>query len=401
MAKGIYERKGKQGDLTYYIRYQFQGTDIKERVGRKSRGFTREMAKEALKSRLGDIARGQFSLEKSRKPVPFSKLAERYREYASSNWRAWDKEKHLVEVFGRYFGDNPLSQITTWQIEKWKVERCREVKPNTVNRQLTVIKHMFKKAVEWGLARTNPAAGVKQFSYNDQRTRYLTEEEIDRLINACKLQESRPWLTPLVTLALNTGMRQGELLKLRWEQVNWDSNSFTLKQPKTLRVKTIPLNEAAKEALKWFNDHRYGDYVIMHHWGKSFQRSTVNKSFKMSLSKAKITNCRWNDMRHTFASHLVMEEIDLPTVSELMGHSNITMTMRYAHLAPKHKEEAVAKLAERYQRSESENAPKSKVINGGVLDPMLAQNRNVSLSGDRQVSEMPSEHEPVLRPVKG
>ena len=86
MAKGIYERKGKVGDVTYYIRYQFQGTDIKERVGRKSRGFTREMAKGALKSRLGDIARGQFSLEKTRRPVPFSTLLEQYEEYASATW---------------------------------------------------------------------------------------------------------------------------------------------------------------------------------------------------------------------------------------------------------------------------------------------------------------------------
>jgi hypothetical protein len=69
MAKGIYERKGKNGDVTYYIRYQADGTDIKERVGRKSRGFTREMAKGALKSRLGDIAQGHFNLEKVRKPV--------------------------------------------------------------------------------------------------------------------------------------------------------------------------------------------------------------------------------------------------------------------------------------------------------------------------------------------
>jgi hypothetical protein len=79
-ANGIYERKGKSGDVTYYIRYQVDGTDIKERVGRKSRGFTREMAKDALKSRLGDLAQGHFNLEKVRKPVPFSKLAERYKK---------------------------------------------------------------------------------------------------------------------------------------------------------------------------------------------------------------------------------------------------------------------------------------------------------------------------------
>ena len=118
MAKGIYERKGKNGDMTYYIRYQVDGTDIKERVGRKSRGFTREMAKDALKSRLGDVAQGHFNLEKTRKPVPFSKLAERYRVFASGYKRGWYEENYIVDEFATLFGDTPLAQITTWQIEK-------------------------------------------------------------------------------------------------------------------------------------------------------------------------------------------------------------------------------------------------------------------------------------------
>jgi hypothetical protein len=97
MSKGIYERKGKGGDVTYYIRYQYQLTDIKERVGRKSRRFARELAKEALKSRLGDIAKGHFNLEKVRKPVPFSKLAEKYREFAGGYKRGWETEKYTVD----------------------------------------------------------------------------------------------------------------------------------------------------------------------------------------------------------------------------------------------------------------------------------------------------------------
>ena len=116
-ANGIYEREGKSGDVTYYIRYQYERTDIKERVGRKSRGFTREMAKDALKSRLGDVARGQLNLEKVRKPVPFSKLAERYREFAGGYKRGWHGEKYIVNEFANLFGETPLAQITTWQIE--------------------------------------------------------------------------------------------------------------------------------------------------------------------------------------------------------------------------------------------------------------------------------------------
>ena len=98
-------------------------------------------------------------------------------------------------MFASFFlGDTPLSQITTWQIEKWKAERRRDVKPGTVNRQLSVIKHMFRKAVDWGLTTSNPATGVKRFSVNDQRTRFLTEDEIPRLLEVCEEHITSPWL---------------------------------------------------------------------------------------------------------------------------------------------------------------------------------------------------------------
>jgi hypothetical protein len=125
MAKGIYERKGLRGDITYYIRYQVDGADIKERLGRKSRGFTREAAKDALKARHGEIAQGRFNLEKARKAVPFSKLAERYREFAGGYKRGWETEKYIVDEFASLFGTTPLANITTWQIEKWKRRRGR------------------------------------------------------------------------------------------------------------------------------------------------------------------------------------------------------------------------------------------------------------------------------------
>jgi integrase len=272
MAKGIYEREGKNGDVTYYIRYQADGTDIKERVGRKSRGFTREMAKDALKSRLGDVARGHFNLEKVRKPVPFSKLAERYREFAGGYKRGWQEEKYIVEAFADLFGDTPLAQITTWQIEKWKGEQGKTLNLATVNRRLTVIKHMLKKAVEWDLTKRNPATAVKRFAITSERTRFLSRDEIQSLLQECEKQVTSPWLLPLVTLALNTGMRQGELLSLKWENVSLERGSITIVQSKTLRPKTIAINAQAREALDWLQENRYGELLFMWPWGSSHRQ---------------------------------------------------------------------------------------------------------------------------------
>ena len=236
-ANGIYQRKGRHGAITYYIRYQFNGVDIKERVGKKSQGFTTELAKDALRSRLGDIARGQFNLEKTRRPVPFSRLAEQYREFVSGYKRGWYEEKYIVQEFADLFGDTPLAQITTWQIEKWKSDKAKTVKQQTVNRCLTVIKHMFKTAVEWGVTNTNPATGVKRYRVISERTRFLSADEVQTDLQKCKEDLTSPWLLPLVKLALNTGMRQGELLSLEWKAINFERGTVNVLQTKTMRWK--------------------------------------------------------------------------------------------------------------------------------------------------------------------
>jgi integrase len=386
MAKGIYERLGRHGDVSYYIRYQFHGTDIKERVGRKALGFTREMAKDALRARLGEIAQGRFNLEKTRKPIPFSKLAERYREYGKATKQAWEEEKHVFDSFAKLFGETPLSQISTWQIEKWKTERRKEVKPGTVNRQLTVIKHAFRMAVQWGMTAHNPASSVKRLPVNDQRTRFLTAQEILELLKACEAQIVSPWLLPLVTLALNTGMRQGELLRLTWDHVDLDRGVITVKQTKNLRLKTIAINEPARQALTWLNENRYGDYLFMWPWSEPLGRTTAYDAFKKACDEAKITDFRFHDLRHTFASHLVMAGVDLVTVKELLGHVGIAMTVRYSHLVKEHKAQAVAKLEPTFGSIKTAPDTASSVVStelkeaiNSVLPANLEQNRNIFL----------------------
>jgi integrase len=181
--------------------------DIKERVGRKSRGFTCETAKDALKSRLGNFAQGHFNREKVRNPVLFSKLVEKYEEFTGGYKRGWQTEKYIVEEFGSLFGDTPLAEITTWQIEKWKAEQGRTLILTIMNWRLTVIKHVFKTAVESDLTKSNPATALKRFTITSEHTRFLSGSEIQRLLQECEKQVTSPWLLPLVTLALNTGMR--------------------------------------------------------------------------------------------------------------------------------------------------------------------------------------------------
>jgi len=216
MANGIYERKGKHGNVTYYIRYQFKTInsdgveivkDLREKVGRKSRGCTREMAKAALKAREGEITQGRFNLEKVRKPHPVSELIDRYHKHAESYKASYSREKYNLERLKKVFGSLYLSDITPWSIEKWKRDRAKEVKHPTVNRELTVLKHMLKMAVKWGLLSSNPAAGVAPYPEQEGRLRYLSEEEIPTLLTACEQQITSPWLYPLVRAGTEHGSK--------------------------------------------------------------------------------------------------------------------------------------------------------------------------------------------------
>ena len=389
MAKGIYERKGKNGDVTYYIRYQFKTMDgegneitkdLKEKVGRKSRGFTRELAREALKAREGEIAQGRFNLEKAKKPHPIAELLQRYHKHAESYKASYSRERYALEGFAKYFAGRYLSDITTWGVEKWKRDREKQVQRSTVNRELTVLKHMFKMGVKWGLMPSNPAASVSPFPVQEGRFRYLSEDEIPALLEACEKQVTSPWLYPLVVLALNTGARQGELLNLRYEDIDLEKGLLYFGKTKNRKLKTVPMNKTVREAVEWLFKHRYSECLFSWPWGEQIGRTTIYDAFKKACSEAKVEQMRFHDLRHTAASYLVMGGVDLPTVKEILGHREIEMTLRYSHLAPGHKAKAIEKLGEvlnsavqnRENRAQEAQEPRALVAN-------LAQNRNIFL----------------------
>ena len=178
-------------------------------------------------------------------------------------------------------------------------------------------------------------------------------------------------------------MRKGELCGLRWDNVHLDREVITIIQGKTQRVKTISINGPARDALTWFAANRYGNYLLMWPWGERIGKVTVHDAFKRARAASGITDFRFNDLRHTFASHLAMSGADLLTLKDLLGHTNIQMTTRYAHLFQEHKAQAVIRLAERFHSAPvSERtsivSPELKEQIGEVLPVDLAQNRNVS-----------------------
>ena len=393
MAKrdGIYPRKLKSGDITYYLRFRYTYRDettgamrmkeIKEKLGRKSQGFTKEMAKDALRARLGEIAQGRFNLDKVRKPHSFGELVDRYLKHAESYKASFHREKYAIAGLREHFGAGThLSSITKWGVEKWKRARAREVQPSTANRELTILKHMLKMAVEWELTSVNPAVGVSPFPIQEGRIRFASEEELPRLLEACLNEITSPWLFPLVVLALNTSARQGELLDLKREgDVDFERNLIYFGRTKNRKLKIVPMNSAAREAIQSLQGQSSGEFLVSWQWGEAVGKTTVYDAFKKACSTAGLENFRFHDLRHTAASYLVMSGVDLPTVKEILGHREIEMTLRYSHLAPTHKAKAVEQLGRALEQIAQAQSPAKAQASGSQNPPEVEHFGNISL----------------------
>jgi integrase len=214
---------------------------------------------------------------------------------------------------------------------------------------------MYSKAIEWGRTKENPAKKVKFLKGAVKRVRFLMADEVQRLLSSCNDE-----LRPVVTVAIHTGMRKGELLGLQRPQVNFEQGLITLFDTKNHERRDIPMNETVKTTLAALPER--GDYFFCDRNGKRLGYTKIAYSFHAALARAGIQDFRFHDCRHTFASSLVMAGEDLNTVAELLGHKGLEMTRRYAHLSPKFKKRAVNIL----DRIMSLNPPQPEMAEKGV-----------------------------------
>ena len=328
---GLYKKREN-----WFIDYYVNGRRKRERIG-----TSKKVAETVLKKRKVQIAEGKFLNIDRAERVKFKDFAPIYLEtQAKPNKRSWKTtdEKYLKNLVP-YFGEKYLHEITSEMLERYKAHRKETVSVASVNRELALVKCMFNKAITWGYANGNPVRGVKLFKENNWRTRFLEREEIGRLLSC-----SPPMLRAILTVALNTGMRKGEIQNLKWRDVDFERSYIVVLYTKNGEKRFIPMNEAVKKALISVRKNPESAYIFA---GKDGEPFNFRKSFETALRKSGIKDFRFHDCRHTFASHLVMSGIDLNTVRELLGHKEPTMTLRYSHLSPDHKSRAVEILNRR------------------------------------------------------
>jgi integrase len=305
-------------------------------------------------------------------------IDERYGPWALQHLRRGDVAVARLKADFAKWLEEPLSTFNSWRIESWRRDRLKAgTKPVTLNRQVDTLRACLRKAVDWNVIEIHPLQGLKRLKVDDdERVRFLTPAEENRLRDALvaretKLREARDrfnrWrearrksklparteefvdhIRPLVLLALNTGLRRGELFSLHWSDINLDGAMLTVRAAaaKSGDSRHIPLNAEALGVLRtWHRQNKPAGDAYVFPGADGARLTNVNKGWATLCKIAKVTNFRLHDCRHHFASRLVQKNVDLNTVRALLGHADLKMTLRYSHLAPGNLSAAVAKLA--------------------------------------------------------
>lgn len=319
----------------WYIDYYYQGRRIRECIGTSKR-----RAQKALDARKGEIVQGRFKLQEVRPSPLFPDAVSAFLRWAQDNRRSWTRDQHLVKSLLTFFQGKRLNEVTRWLVQKYKHERLqtmihgRSLAPATVNRELSTLRRIFNLAIEWGQAVENPAARFKALPEPPRQEHIFTPEEIQRLLGAAS-----PHLRDIILLALNTGMRRGEILTLTWDQIEWDRRTLLLTHTKNGRARRVPLNPVALEVLR--REPRTGPYVF----GGDHPPKSVRTAFHAAIQRAGLRPCWFHDLRHMAATYMIHGGADLATVKEILGHSHISLTLRYAHPTSDSRLRAVASLA--------------------------------------------------------
>ncbi|ALG69575.2 tyrosine-type recombinase/integrase [Beggiatoa leptomitoformis] len=245
-----------------------------------------------------------------------------------------------------FFRSKNIESLSRQDVGDYVRYRRSRVSDSTIRRELAVLGSAINYAVrQWGWNLNNPTLNQKP-AQNPAKERYLTQEEAKRLIEKARFHEKAPYLWLFILLAINTGMRKQELLSLSWTQFNRDTQSLRLHKTKSGKPRTVPLNRVALFALGELQRHRNGRFVFQIH-GRAI--GDIKRSFTSVCRLAGIEDCTPHTLRHTFASWLAIQGKSLKHIGEVLGHSNVYVTERYAHLQTAVLQETVTSLEELFQ----------------------------------------------------
>jgi integrase len=340
---GLVKRKNM-----WWMSFMFQGKQIRRSTGTSDRRLA-----EAILSKVKvQILEGQFFGVREERERTFAELMTRYTKERSvgktmkSAVRDRGAINHLLPVFGKLV----LADVSPKLLAAYKVQRrLEQAAPATINKELQLVRHAFNLAMrEWEWCRENPMHRVSMEKVRNEVDRWLTRNEEDRLMAG-----SSVWLREIIVFALHTGMRQGEILNLQWQDVDFARSTLVVMKSKNGMRRTIPMNTvvyerlASKQAMTGATEGR----IFTTPLGNELKVRFLGREFCEARDRAGILNFRFHDLRHTFATRLVQQGVDLYKVQRLLGHKTQHMTQRYAHHSPESLRDGVNVLTPKHQVS--------------------------------------------------
>jgi integrase len=347
----IEKRKGKEGTISYRARVRVKGRPTQSKTFARLTDAKRWAAKTESDLRDGKHFPGHEAQKHT-----FSDLVERYIAEVLPHKKpklAYEQTTQL-KWWSRELGAYRLSELTPAIIIEARSKLIKEETPRgglrspaSANRYLSALSHAYNIAVdEWEWCDESPVRRVKKFREPRGRTRFLSMEELKALLATCRKSKCT-YLPLVVTLAVSTGMRQGEILGLTWDTVNLKEGYLVLLETKNGTQRRVPLHGEALELFKQHNKVRRIDSPLVFPGTNPKKPKDIRSAFEYARDQAKLEDFRFHDLRHSAASYLAMSGATTRDIAEVLGHKTLQMVKRYSHLADSHTSEVVAKMNEK------------------------------------------------------
>ncbi|HEY8227438.1 MAG TPA: site-specific integrase [Pyrinomonadaceae bacterium] len=364
--------EGPKGKGTWIVEFRLRGRYIKQAI---PEARTKEEAKQAQTKIKRDIFDDKYNRVAGNKD--FTEFVDEvFVPWARVSKRSWQDDEERARPLKEFFAGKRLRDVTPMFIEQFKQQRLktktlhkRDRSPATVNRELQVLSKVFSMAYDNGLVETNPMRRVHKLREAPARERYLTDEEEKRLFAV--LVGRRTHLRPIVVVALQTGMRQGEILGLKWEHVDFNQKAIYIAHTKSGRPRRIPMSKPLLVELEALKQDASSTEHVFSYARTGLKLTTFRHAWEGACKAAKIQGVRFHDLRHTFATRLRAKGVHEMDIMTLLGHTTLQMTSRYTHAMSQNLRTAVDSLNKqvlpfRQRRVAIGSAPRSRQVATGT-----------------------------------
>lgn len=345
----IEERISNCGEKTYRVKVRVKG------YTQQSASFKRKTdAKNWAKNTEAAINEGRFFNHSHTKKKNMNDLINRYiREILPNKPASITDQTRQLNFWKTEIGDLLIKDVSSSMItalrnklKQQKTVRGNLRNPATVNRYLAALSHAFTVAIkEWEWTSDNPCNRVSRLKESRGRTRYLSDHERIKLLDACYKSRNK-YLYTIVVLALSTGARKSEILFLTWNNIHFDREIIQLDKTKNGEIRILPLQGYALELVKELYSNSTKESTLLFPSARSnFQHpTTIRKSWNTAISEANLEDFRFHDLRHSAASYMAMDGASLIDIAQILGHKTLEMTKRYSHLSDAHTKKVVASM---------------------------------------------------------